>query len=304
MDFRDLQYFVTVVEEASFSKAARKLHVSQPPLSQCVLRLEEKFGVQLLHRGRGDVTLTYAGERFQEFARQILSLNNGVHESMAEIAALRKGRLCIGVSQFKSKAFLAQVLPLLRDEYPDLQIVIVEEDSLDLERLVLSGKVDLGIISLPLSVPGFTATPILSERILLALPVNHPLTGRFEYPEGKDLPEVAVVHIDPTEPFLMLIRGLRLRRITEEFFAAYNFRPPVAYESRNVETLLSMVAAGMGLALVPECARVASGKGGHCAYATLKGHELSRTLAIIRNGAKEPSEALAGFIAFLQGCFA
>ncbi len=299
MDFRELRYFLAIVDHKSFSAAAKALHVSQPPLSQCILRMEERYGVQLLYRNTNAVTPTGAGEQLYGMAKDIVARAESLERHMLELASANKQNLRVGISQFKSKVFLPGVLALLRNSHAALGLTIIERDSPALEQLLIAGEIDLGIVSLPLAFPGLEYENFLAERLLLALPSSHPLAVGISK-SGRKLPAIPLATLGPDEPFLWQPKEMRLRQLTEALFARHNFHPSIVLESKNVESLLAMVAAGMGMALVPESAKMATTHGRDIVFAVVQDANPTRTLVIARKASQKLTPPMEEFIAVLR----
>ena len=174
MDFRKLQYMLKVAEEKSFSKAAQKLYIAQPSLSQYIQKLEQQLGVQLFDRSTNPLRLTYAGELYAETAKNILNLKDQLTNQMEDISNFKKGRLTIGLSAFRSTYVIPKILPLFHERFPGIDIVLMEGNSVKLEDLAIKGITDISIMTLPIKENFFSYEPIFIEKILLAIPMQHP----------------------------------------------------------------------------------------------------------------------------------
>ena len=174
MDFRKLQYMLKVAEEKSFSKAAQKLYIAQPSLSQYIQKLELQLGVQLFDRSTNPLRLTYAGELYAETAKNILNLKDQLSNQMEDISNFKKGRLTIGLSAFRSTYVMPKILPRFHEKFPGIDVVLVEGNSVKLEELAIKGITDISLMTLPIKENFFSYEPILSEKILLAIPPQHP----------------------------------------------------------------------------------------------------------------------------------
>ncbi|MFC4769571.1 LysR family transcriptional regulator [Effusibacillus consociatus] len=244
MEFRQLQYAIKVAEERSFSRAAEKLHIAQPSLSQQILKLEQQLGVKLFDRTTTPLEITYAGERFVETAGRILDLTDQLRREMEDVADLKKGRLVIGSLPITGAHVLPAVLPIFQQQFPGIEVVLVEDTTANLEELTAKGKTDFTLLTLPLQDQTLVYEPILTEEILLAVPSDHPLAEQT----GS---RVNLLSLED-EPFILLKRGQGFRHIAFEICRRAGFEPNVAFESTNIEMVQSLVAAGMGLSFVPE----------------------------------------------------
>jgi LysR family hydrogen peroxide-inducible transcriptional activator len=162
MEFRQLLYAVKVAEYRSFSKAADVLHLAQPSLSQQILKLEQELGVQLFVRNR-TLDLTYAGKRFVEQASKILDMVNQLQLEMHDMADMKRGQLRIGTLPMTGAHILPQALSAFCEQYPGIEVILVEETSATLEELTAKGHTDVTILSLPISEPALDWIPLIEE---------------------------------------------------------------------------------------------------------------------------------------------
>lgn len=293
MEFRQLQYAVQIAAEKSFSRAAEKLHIAQPSLSQQLSKLEKELGVLLFHRNTNSVELTHAGAVFVEKAQQILDMIGEVRQEMADISQLRKGRLIIGSMPITGAHLLPLVLPVFQNRYPEVEIVLLEETSANLTQLTAEGRTDLSLLSLPLREQSLEYEVLVREEIRLAVPPHHPVAASVTGDEPVDLARFA------GEPFVMLKKGQGLRQMAIDLCREAGFDPRVAFESSNIETVQSLVAAGMGIAFVP--AMVERGKWSEFAprYLSIASRP-TRTLVIARRKGRYISKAAEAFIATMR----
>lgn len=245
MELRQLQYAVQLAAEKNFSRAAEKLHIAQPSLSQQIAKLEKELGILLFQRNTNSVDLTYAGTIFTERAQKILDMAAQLRNEMDDISQMRKGRLIIGSLPITGAHVWPMVLPAFGQQYPDIEIVLVEETTTVLEQLTMSGQTDISLLTLPLQERSLDYVPIIEEEIYLAVPPQHPLADSDNREEGVSLSEFA------QEPFVFLKKGQGFRETSIKLCEDAGFSPNVVFESSNIETVQSLVAAGMGLAFVP-----------------------------------------------------
>lgn len=243
MEFRQLQYVVQLANEKNFSRAAEKLHIAQPSLSQQIAKLEKELGIQLFQRNTSSVDLTYAGSIFAKRAQKILDMVAQLQSEMDDISQMRKGRLMIGSLPITGAHIWPKVLPIFRQRYPDIEIVLVEETTAVLEQLTANGQTDVSLLTLPLQDKTLDYIPLIEETIYLAVPPNHPLACRTE---GVSLSAFA------DQPFIMLKKGQGFRDTSVQICADAGFSPQIVFESSNIETVQSLVAAGMGVGFVPQ----------------------------------------------------
>lgn len=247
MDLRQLRYFDVVAQTCHFGQAAERLHIAQPALSQAVRRLESELGVVLLERTTRQVGLTAAGAFFHDEVRRVLHELDSAVASVRGIAGGRRGLLRVGFTGTSAFTQLAGLSRLLRTELPDVALD-VQADLLtpaQVERL-LDGRLDLGVLRGPVATPDIETRHLLDEQLVLALPADHRLV-----PEpGLEVADVAVdefvVYADP---------GSAVNEAAMAGCRRAGFAPVVAHRAPGTAALLALVAAGLGVALVPESVR-------------------------------------------------
>jgi LysR family hydrogen peroxide-inducible transcriptional activator len=289
MEFRQLLYTIQIATERNFSRAAEKLHIAQPSLSQQLSKLEKELGVLLFKRSTNSVELTYAGSVFVEKAQQIVDMTDQLRREMEDIADMRKGRLVVGSLPMTGAHVLPYVLPLFREAYPDIEVVLIEEPTKELEQLTASGGTDVSLLSLPLIEPSLAYIPLIEEEICLAVPPEHPLALLEN--KQKEIP----ISTLRDEPFVLLKKGQGFRAIAHELCQKAGFDPRVVFESGNIETVQSLVAAGMGIAFLPKMMTRNDWQGRAPTYLTLAGRP-TRTLVIAYRKGRYLSNAAEAFI--------
>ncbi|MGS3450564.1 LysR family transcriptional regulator [Klebsiella electrica] len=246
MELRYLRYFVAVAEARNFTRAARELGISQPPLSQQIQRLEREIGTPLLRRLTRGIELTEAGESFYEDACQILALSDAALEKTKGIARGMNGSLALGITS--SNAFHPQIFALLRQFqlcYPAVSLRQVEGNMAALMSALGDGELDIAFVRLPCeSSKAFNLRIIDVEPMVIALHRDHPLAG-----EDK----LSLVQLQETAPILFpreVAPGLYEQVFNSCLRAGIDMQK--ASQSSQLSSSLSMVAAGFGFALVPQ----------------------------------------------------
>lgn len=245
MELRQLQYTLQIAAERNFSRAADKLHIAQPSLSQQLSKLEKELGVMLFQRNTSSVELTHAGMKFVEQAQAIIDAVELLRQEMSDISQLRTGRVVVGSMPITGAHLLPHVLPVFKSKYAEVEITLLEDSSMNLEKLTASGQTDLSLLSLPLEIPTLAYEVLGEERIDLAVPAEHPLAKRGPLGIRTSLSELK------DEPFIVLKEGQGFRKMTVELCRDAGFEPRIVFESNNMETVQSLVATGMGVTLVP-----------------------------------------------------
>ncbi|MEW5290344.1 LysR substrate-binding domain-containing protein [Erwinia papayae] len=246
MDLRHLRYFVAVAQTHNFTRAAEMLNISQPPLSQQILRLEREIGTPLLKRLTRGVELTAAGEAFYHDACQILELTAQALEKARGIARGLSGQMSLGFAS--SVAFHARVFTLLRDfqaRYPEMELLTREENMAALMQDLQDGLLDAAFVRLPCeSSKAFNLMVIASEKMQVALPAGHALAEQPRLSLAQLAGEQLIMFPREVAPSLYeLVLGACLRA---------GFQPHKGQQSPQISSSLSMVAAGFGFAIVPQ----------------------------------------------------
>ncbi|MEX0960052.1 MAG: LysR substrate-binding domain-containing protein [Burkholderiales bacterium] len=245
MELRHLRYFVTVAEELHFGRAAARLHMSQPPLSTQIRALEEEMGVQLLNRTQRHVSLTQAGNVFLQEARQILArLEQAV--LMARRAERGEiGELAIGFISVADYNVLPDVLRDFRRRYPQVDLTLKEATTDTQIEELMNGRLDVGFVLPPINEPGLESTAILREPLIAALPKRHPAASK----PGK-IPLAALAD----SPFILFPRRMApgLYDDIVSFCRKAGFSPRVEQEAIQMQTIVSLVSAELGVSLIPD----------------------------------------------------
>lgn len=243
MELRHLKYFVMVAEELHFSRAAEKLHLAQQPLSAQIKRLEEELGVQLFDRTTRKVTLTEAGEAFLQEVRLGLAHLDTAVEAAQRVARGEAGQLVLGYVGSTLYNIMPVTVRTIRERFPHVHLVLRELCSPELEQKICEQEIDIGLL-VPDGPDHVLACEIVHrEETVVALPQGHPLAARTHIPLRllADEPIVIYDRLQKPLPYDMVIALCR----------EAGFSPHIVQEAASEQTVLGLVAAGMGIALVP-----------------------------------------------------
>jgi DNA-binding transcriptional LysR family regulator len=244
---RALRAFIVVAEELHFGRAATRLNMSQPPLSQLIRQFEARVGTELFTRSTRTVRLTLAGEELLRRARRLADDNDATLRAVRRAGGGDVGKLALGFVSSAAYRVLPAALARYRAQYPDVELMLYEQLSADLTERLVAGTIDIAIFRRhPRAVePELVFERVHRERMVLAIPAGHPYA---------DQPEVAMTALDG-QPFVGFHReGSSYFHATQtRVFREHHVRPRIVYES-VLPTLLALVEAGMGMALVPESA--------------------------------------------------
>ena len=253
MDLRQLRYFVAVAEEGHFGRAAQRLHMSQPPLSTQIKALEAELGVELLNRSTRQVALTDAGRAFLERARAIL----GAVEEAGNIARGTEqgtqGRLHVGFISSATLSLLPPSIRLFRERFGRVELELKELTSAQQVDALYEGEITVGLVRLPMRAPGIRFEPVSQEQLVVAVPSGHVL-------EKLDrVPLEAVVDLPLIFFTRQLIPGFHAQIV--ELFQRVGAFPKVAQHAVHLQTIVGLVASGVGIAILPGSAERASREG-------------------------------------------
>lgn len=248
MELRHLRYFVVVAETCHFGQAAERLRMAQPPLSQQIRQLEAELGAELLTRTTRSVKLTPAGEAFLEDAQRILRSVDEAARRARQFAEGKAGTLRIGLTGTASYTQLPALARLVKEHLPDVVLDIYTEMLTPAIELALAvGELDVGVLRPPTSEASLTVRAIARENFVVALPAGHRLTSA----------DTVTVGELRAEDFIMYPAGSRsvVNEAVMRACRAAGYHPHVAHESGKTSTQLSLVAAGLGIAVLPESVR-------------------------------------------------
>jgi LysR family hydrogen peroxide-inducible transcriptional activator len=287
MEIHQLRYFCAVAETGSFSRAAEQSHVSQPSLSQQILKLEDELGARLFDRLGRSVRLTHLGNAFLPRARAVLRELEAARGDVVERKDSVSGPLCVGVIPTVAPYFLPSRLASFSRKFPQVRLTVIEEITPVLLERLRAGTVDVAILALPIRGHEFDSSPLLSERLFAALPRKHKLSTRGAI-SLKDL---------RAEPFVLLRDGHCFRDTAVAACDRARMHPQIIFESGQFSSLLSMVGAGMGVSIVPE---MAIEKNSRCRYVRLADDEASRTIGSVVLRGRSLTRAHDAFVEHLQ----
>lgn len=288
MQLHQLSYFVAVARTRHFTRAAESVHVAQPSLSRQIGTLERELGTALFSRGRGNITLTPAGETLLPFARRILADAENARVQVQDLVGLARGRLRLGATPSLSTVLLPGALRHFHDAYPGIELRVEEGGSRDLVRLLGHGELDLALIIVPLQArdPALAATPILREPLVVATTVDGSPV-RAKSLRVRELQRY---------PLIMFREGYDLREATIAAFRRERIDPRFAVEGGEMDAVLGFVEAGLGVAVVPTM--VLEGRPG-LRRIPFKPPGLSRTIALAHRRDVDPPLSARAFESML-----
>jgi DNA-binding transcriptional LysR family regulator len=245
MDLRQMRYFVAVAEELHFGRAAARLHMAQPPLSQQIRQLERDLGVDLLTRTTRRVALTQAGSAYLQRARRILAdVDDAGHEARS-VAAGSVGRLTVGCVGSATYSLLPTLARGLSEVLPGIDFAFRGEMLVpDQIRTLRSRDIDIALLRPPVTDTSITVQVLRREKLVVAIPDDHRLARRRKLTVGTLRDEPLIVHSSRKDSAMFL----ELDRLCR----AAGFAPNIRHEVDETSTLVTLVAGGLGVAIVPE----------------------------------------------------
>src|SRR5438445_7393329 len=244
MQMHQLTYFESVSRHLHFTRAAEELNVAQPSVSQQIRKLEAELGAPLFHRMKGHVALTEAGKTFLPPGRAVLQRVDEARLERQGRSGLRRGTLAVGAPPSVGTHLLPRALAAFSSRHPGIALAFREAGSRTLLGLLEQGELDMAVVIQPIRHPALEPRPLLEEERLLAVPRQHPLAS------GKRRVRLAQLR---EEPFVLLREGAYdLRDQTLSACRRAGFDPVVALDGGEMDSMLRFVAAGIGVAILPE----------------------------------------------------
>jgi DNA-binding transcriptional LysR family regulator len=283
MEFSQLEFFVTVVEEGSFSKAALRVYRTQPAVSIAIRRLEEEIGAPLFERSQKTPVLTEAGELLYDYAKRILSLRDQAFNVVAELKSLQLGRVRIGANESTSLYLLPHLILEYRALYPNVLVEIFRQSSERLPREVLDRNVDFAVMA-------FEPVPVSQDELVLITHPEHSLARR----------ESVTVEELGKEPFLAHNVKTGSRYKVMETFAQHHTPLNITLELATVETIKRFVQLKIGLAFVPHMCVAEELERGSLVSVPVDDLSYVRTLWVTHRRGITFSHAAAAFLAILH----
>ena len=241
MELRNLRAYVEVVRQGGFSQAAKKVFATQSTVSKAVKQLEDELDLRLLDRVGHKITQTAAGEIVFRRAQMMLTERDDLIRELDELRGLQRGVLRLGLPPIGSSVLFAPLFASYRRLYPGIDISLVEYGSRRLEEVLLAGEIELAASLLPVS-DAFEWQDVSREPVMALLPDEHPCASGSQ---ALDLTELA------DTPFILFEAGFALNRVILEACTQLGMEPAIATRSGQIDFIVELVAAGMGVAFLP-----------------------------------------------------
>lgn len=287
MELQQLRYFAKAAELSNFSRAAEACLVSQPSLSQQIIKLESELGQPLFERLGRHVRLTEAGRLLKERVDQVLAILDDAKSRIADNPDA--GRVTVAAIPSVAPYYVPTVLEGFRRVAPQVQLEVVEDVTQVSLRRLHEGEVDLALLALPISGATLQVEPLFTEELLVVLPMRHPLADKTRL-TLKDLSE---------EPFLLLNDSHCLTHNALSFCERKKFQPLITSRISQLATLQELVALGQGISLIPQMARDLDVNPTRV-YRSLSGEKPTRTIAMVWHKQRFQSGVVQRFVAWMK----
>jgi len=294
MNLEHLRTLVSVVEQGSLSAAARARRISQPAVTKQIQRMESDLGLALLvRRPQHEVEMTPAGQRVVAFARQVLEQLESLEQELAELKTINQGTLHLAASTIPGEYVLPRLLAAFRAEYPQVELELSISDSVDVVRRLLADEADVGVIGSAERQPGLRLERLLRDRVVLAIPPDHPFAGREE---------IALDELQG-QPLILREEGSGTQRSVEAALQTVGFRLPreqAALILGSTQAILQAVSQGLGLGFVSAMAAAPMQDVGRLSCARLQGVDLARDLYLAYLPERIADPMVARFLQFAR----
>lgn len=285
MDFDQLETFLAVARDLSFSRAAEKRFRTQPAISSQIRALEEEVGAKLFDRSGGKVALTAAGKVFQKYVEESLEARRAIINSLQEMERVPRGEIVVGANEATCLHILPEVFAGFKKQYPDVAITIHRAERAKILDLIVDNTVDFGVVSMPVTDSRFTVAPIHRDELVVIAASGHPLARARE------------VRIAEVVKYPLLLPKLgRTRDTIEALFHERNLKPNISMELDSSELLKRFVAADVGIGFIARSNVVEDVKAGALAALAIADAHIRRDLGLIFRKDKALSRAALAFI--------
>lgn len=280
MNLKQLEYFVSVADLGSFSKAARALNIAQPALSRQVRALETELRETLLLRNGRGVALTEAGQRLLDHGNRILQAVAQVRVDMGATRGEPAGRIAIALPPSLSRQLTLPLIDIFQRELPKARLAVVEGLSAHIAEWITTGRVDLGLVYSPQPTPALEVTPILEEPLCLVMPAGRPRAAR-----AKALPPLPLREL-PAYALVLPERAHVFRRLLEAQATLAGVKLNIAWEVSSIPSIVDLVCAGYGHAVLTASAVAASGRADELAVRPIGAPRLTSVLCLAVSASK------------------
>jgi DNA-binding transcriptional LysR family regulator len=291
LDLAQLEIFLCIAEEKSFSRAAEKMLRTQPALSIAIKRLEEELGEPLFDRSSKSGTLTEAGRILLSYAQRMINMRDEAKDAISELRGMFRGRLTIGANESTSLYLLPKLLLEYRRRHPQIKIEVFRNISEKIPSEVLERNLDFGFLSYDPMHPSLQSLEVHRDELVLVVPPKHHLAGRKQV-TVKDLGNEHFVAHNVKTP---------ARTRIFDFFAQHRTPLNICIELATLETIKEFVKLEVGLAILPRLAVEEEIKSGELIEVPVKGMKIEKTLRLVYRREQTLSHAAKSFLELVKG---
>jgi DNA-binding transcriptional LysR family regulator len=272
MDLRQLEMFVAVAENSSFTLAGQQLHVAQSAISRKIRMLEEELGEQLFKRIKKRIYLTEAGSVLLRYSRRIFQELRAAAVEVSDYAHLQRGTVKIAAGLTACVYLVPPVLEDFLKIYPNIEVLVSTDLTEALVERLRHGSIDLGVLTLPISSPDLEVVPVFREELVVVSSGRHPQLSKRHSISAHELSQY---------PMILYVKGASMRTLVERFFVETDIAPRIVMESESFATIKPLVEINLGISILPFCAVQAEVRRGelHCIH--VDNHTLSRRIGLV-----------------------
>jgi len=285
MDMNQLEVLIAVAQEKSFSRAAERLHRTQPAISQAIRRLETEIGEPLFDRSSKDGTMTAAGRLLLGHAQQMLNLRHSAHAAIKELKGLHRGKLSLSANEY-TVLYLLPLLPMFRARHPHIKIEVKRSLASRISSEILARETEIGIVSFKPNDKAIASVAVLTDELALIVSPTHPLAAKKVVSVRELGAESFIAHNVPSPYREKVVRT----------FEKYRTPLNISLEMPTLEAIKRFVEAGMGVALVPRLAAQTEIARGQVAALTVREMKLERKLYLVYRKSATLSHAARAFL--------
>ena len=266
MEFRKLNYLLTLAECRNMTRAAEKLYISQSALSHYLKNVEEELGTPLFDRSTSPLTLTYAGKCFMESAKKILMENDRLEKELRDITLHMTGKLRVGTSRDRASYMMPHILPIFTEKYPGIEVEVITDSGQALFEALKEGRVDLVILPSAgqTDLQGLESECVYTEELVLAAKA-----GTIAQEDRIDGKQAIRSEALDGKPFFLLFQAHAMRSFCNRYFRQKKIHPEIRMEFSTNISCLRMAATGMGYAIIPYLTTQLASPGGEVEYFSL-----------------------------------
>ncbi|MZI95982.1 LysR family transcriptional regulator [Vibrio sp. CAIM 722] len=237
MELRQLRHFVTVVEHGSISAAARELNLAQPAISSSIKKLEQELNMPLFNRRDRGIDLTIAGQKFVPHARQVLSQAYDAKLAMQALEGLDHGQVDLAVPSMLGSYYFPPLLMAFRHQYPNIELNILDTGTRNIKRLLLEGEVELGVVASKDLTPELDSGPLIREKMVVCMAVDHPLAEKEEIEYSDFL----------SHDLALFRRGYYHHLLLDRISRKENIKPKIAFTSNLLPLIKTVIRRGYAI---------------------------------------------------------